>query len=309
MKLVDQINLNQLRVFESVYRSRSMTVAAKELHLTQSGISQHIKSLEESLKVKLFDRYKQKIIPTETANKLFKFCSKGFDELETTLRNITGTKEQLSGVVNVGMPLEFGEGLLLPIIAKFLQKYPLVQINVIFGLGHEITSMVISGELDFAYIDEFSSDKRITIEEVRSEAMELVASKRYLTKFPDLKADKLPFDKFDYISYVAGEPVLRSWFKHHTNKPGPAHFNVRATLSSPTGVLKLIQEGLGVGVVPHHLIQMLGNKADRLHIIPGKSRQLSIPICVAYLFGKSHSAAAFELSKEVAIGLGVYDGD
>lgn len=309
MKLVDQINLNQLRVFDSVYRSRSMTVAAKELHLTQSGISQHIRSLEDSLKVKLFDRYKQKIIPTETANKLFKFCNKGFEDLETVLRNITGTKEQLSGTVKVGMPLEFGEGLLLPIISKFLQKYPQVDVNIVFGLGHEITSMVISGELDFAYIDEFSSDKRITIEEVRSEHIELVASKKYLAKFVKSPDDKLPFDRFDYISYVSGEPVLRSWFKHHASKSTPAHFNVRATLSSPTAVLKLVEEGVGVGVVPHHLIQMLGKKADRLQVIPGKDQKLSIPICVAYLYGKSHSPAAFELSKEVAIGLGVYDGE
>ncbi|MCC6137911.1 MAG: LysR family transcriptional regulator, partial [Bdellovibrionaceae bacterium] len=58
--LLDQINMNYLRIFEAVYRTRSMTQAANELHLTQSGISQHIKSLEDTLDLQLFDRIKQK---------------------------------------------------------------------------------------------------------------------------------------------------------------------------------------------------------------------------------------------------------
>jgi len=67
--LIDQINLNQLRVFESVYRTKSMTHAARELHLTQSGVSQHIKALEDVLTLKLFDRIKHFINTPQKASK------------------------------------------------------------------------------------------------------------------------------------------------------------------------------------------------------------------------------------------------
>ena len=56
--LIDQLNLNQLRIFESVYRTQSMTQAAVELGLTQSGVSQHIRALEDVLGLSLFDRIK-----------------------------------------------------------------------------------------------------------------------------------------------------------------------------------------------------------------------------------------------------------
>ena len=46
MALLDTLNLNYLRIFMAVYRTGSMTQAARELHLTQSGISQQIKSLD-----------------------------------------------------------------------------------------------------------------------------------------------------------------------------------------------------------------------------------------------------------------------
>ncbi len=65
--ILDNLNLNHLRLFESVYRSENMTKAAEELHLTQSGVSQHMKSLEEAVGVKLFDRVRQSLIPSKAA--------------------------------------------------------------------------------------------------------------------------------------------------------------------------------------------------------------------------------------------------
>ena len=61
---IQQINLIQLRAFEAVFRTKSMTAAAQELHLTQPGISQHIHSLEDLLERKLFDRVHRKLLPT-----------------------------------------------------------------------------------------------------------------------------------------------------------------------------------------------------------------------------------------------------
>jgi len=101
MRVLDRVNLNHMKIFESVCRLRSMTAAAKELNLTQSGISQHIKTLEENLDIKLFDRYRQKIVPTSTANILYEKTNKGLSELEVTLRQITGTSKELFGIVKI----------------------------------------------------------------------------------------------------------------------------------------------------------------------------------------------------------------
>ena len=87
--LLDQFNLNQIRVFECVYRTRSMTMAAKELHITQSGVSQHIKSLEEILEITLFDRVKQKLLPTSSADQLYLEWSKSIADIEKTLLNVS----------------------------------------------------------------------------------------------------------------------------------------------------------------------------------------------------------------------------
>ena len=50
------INLNQLRIFQAVTETHSFTRAAEVVHLTQPGISKHIKQMEEYYGAPLFDR-------------------------------------------------------------------------------------------------------------------------------------------------------------------------------------------------------------------------------------------------------------
>jgi DNA-binding transcriptional LysR family regulator len=87
--LIDKINLNLLRIFEVVYKTKSMTKASKELHMTQSGVSQNIKHLEELLGVILFDRVKQRPVPTHKAKVLYKVASQNLLEIEKALIEIT----------------------------------------------------------------------------------------------------------------------------------------------------------------------------------------------------------------------------
>ena len=80
MSLLAHLNLNYLRIFLTVYRTKSMTQAAKQLHLTHSGVSQQIKALEEALDITLFDRINRRIIPTSEAEILYSECSKHLDD-------------------------------------------------------------------------------------------------------------------------------------------------------------------------------------------------------------------------------------
>src|SRR4051812_24376447 len=119
--IIDGLNLNHLRVFECVYRTRNMTSAACELHLTQSGVSQHIHSLEEALGFSLFDRIHHKLIPTPSADPLYHKCHEAFSELENMIATLKGKPRQLSGTVSIGLPLEFGNNIILPLLSRFGQ--------------------------------------------------------------------------------------------------------------------------------------------------------------------------------------------
>ena len=167
--LLDTINLNHIRVFECVYRTRSMTLAAQELHLTQSGVSQHVKTFEDSIGVKLFDRIKQRLVPTGAANGLYRSCSSGLMDLEHALSDLKGGEKKLVGPVRIGMPIEFGNNVILPLLARFGGKHPLVRFELIFDFASAMNEGLLDGTLDFAFIDSYAMDRRVTTEPVYDE--------------------------------------------------------------------------------------------------------------------------------------------
>jgi DNA-binding transcriptional LysR family regulator len=283
--LIDQINLNQLRVFESVYRTKSMTHAAKELHLTQSGVSQHIKALEEVLELKLFDRIKQKLVATPAARELYQHTSKSFEYIEATLSRLKNTDKELTGRVSIGVPIEFGNNVIIPLLSEFQKKNPKVRFKIRQGFPFEMNHLLLDGELDFAFVDSFSLDKGIKTEPVYDEVLELCISKK---SGASLKG-AVDFDslkKLTYVDYQEEQSVLSLWMKHHLQVRNP-ELDVRVYITDAQAISKMILNQVGAGVLPGHLAQKLMNRGEELQIIKTASNPLVNAISIAYLEEKT----------------------
>jgi DNA-binding transcriptional LysR family regulator len=287
--LIDRINLNQLRVFESVYRTKSMTRAAKELHLTQSGVSQHIKALEEVLELKLFDRIKQKLVATPAARELYQHTSKSFEYIETTLNRLKNTDKDLAGLVSIGVPIEFGNNVIIPMLAEFQKKNPKVRFKIRQGFAFEMNHLLMSGDLDFAFVDSFSLDKGIKTEAVYDEVLELcIAKKAQLPQKP--QADYSFFEKLSYVDYQEDQSVLSLWMRHHFDVRNP-ELDVRVYITDAQAVSKLILNQVGAGILPGHLAQKLLNRGEELLILKGGSSPLLNTISIAHLEDKTLTLA------------------
>ena len=116
-----------------------MTQAAKELHLTQSGVSQQIKALEEALHVTLFDRVNRRIIPTGEAEILYEECSRRLDELERALQQMSNQERQLIGTVRVGLSPEFAYEKGIELISRFASQHSMVRVNFSLAPTHRLS--------------------------------------------------------------------------------------------------------------------------------------------------------------------------
>jgi DNA-binding transcriptional LysR family regulator len=300
--LIDQINLNQLRVFESVYRTKSMTHAARELHLTQSGVSQHIKALEDVLELKLFDRIKQKLVPTPSARELYKHTAKSFEDIETILSKLKKTDKELSGMVSIGMPIEFGNNIVLPLLNAFQQRHPKVRFKIRQGFPFEMNHLLLTGDLDFAFVDSFSMDKGIHTEPVYDEVLELCVSKK-LGLPAKGQTDFEFYEKLAYVDYQEEQSVLSLWMKHHTGQKG-AELDVRVYVMDAQAIAKLILQGTGAGVLPGHLLQRLSQTEENLQILRGSGKPLMNTISIAYLEDKTLTQAARSILETMMSAMG-----
>ena len=119
--------LNWLRAFEAAARNLSFTGAARDLNMTQSAVSQQIKSLEAFLGRPLFYRRVRALELTQTGISYLPVVRDAFRTLAHGTRALTRTE---SDVLNVQANLTFAIHWLAPRLADFRQKHPDVILNI-----------------------------------------------------------------------------------------------------------------------------------------------------------------------------------
>ena len=123
---------DKLKIFHAVAEAGSVTSATVNLNLSQSAISRQIQSLEDDLKVKLFERHARGLTLTENGEYLFKTAHEviaKLKEVETTL----GDKiNKPSGKLTVTTFVSFGTTWLTPRIQEFMELNPEIEVELIF---------------------------------------------------------------------------------------------------------------------------------------------------------------------------------
>jgi DNA-binding transcriptional LysR family regulator len=141
------MDLHQLKIFVSVYKNKSFSKASEQLYLTQPTISDHIKSLEEELECKLFDRLGRTIIPTKEADFLYSHAILILEKVDLLKESFTQFKKEISGELIIGASTIPGTYLMPKIISNFKEKYPSVIFQIIIGDSKDIVDKISDHEL------------------------------------------------------------------------------------------------------------------------------------------------------------------
>ena len=149
-------SLREIRLFVAAYEERSFTAAARREHATQSGVSQHIRKLEDSLRTKLFARDRGRVLPTPAGDTYYRHC---IELLNTHAKATSAVRRQgagLTGSIVVGLMPTMTRCVLAPTLAQFIEKHPNMVVRVVEGYSASLTEQVQAGELDFAVVPAFS---------------------------------------------------------------------------------------------------------------------------------------------------------
>lgn len=147
--------LREMQMFVAVYETRSFTAAATREFATQSGISQHIKQIEELLGVQLFDRHKG-VEPTPAGDVFYQHCKDVLAANATALLALNAFEQGLCGEVRFGVTPTLATYQLAPAYLRLMAQNPNASIAVIDAPSNMLIDMVRAGELDFAIIPSIS---------------------------------------------------------------------------------------------------------------------------------------------------------
>jgi DNA-binding transcriptional LysR family regulator len=141
-----------LRAFEAAARLESFTLAAKELHLTQSAISHQIKELEEYFGKPLFFRKNRKVEPTSEGRRLLESLSRIFDVIEAACNEVTLAPN--SQVLALHCSPSFAAKWLSPRLPEFIKANP--DITIRMTSGAEPIDLLRNQEIDVAISYQFT---------------------------------------------------------------------------------------------------------------------------------------------------------
>ena len=145
------MDIKDLKSFETVYEERSINQAAKKLYITPQGLGSNIKSLEKELDTVLFERDKQGVTPTESAELLYKKASsltQQFEEIKNEMKQLKSREVLLRigcacGVFNV-LPFK--------LIQDFISNNLPVKVAWCEYSNHEVKEMLCHSKLDYGFI-------------------------------------------------------------------------------------------------------------------------------------------------------------
>lgn len=133
--------LDAMRVFSRVTERRSFTLAAEDLGLPRSTITDAVKRLEKRLGVRLLDRTTRVVSPTLDGEAYHRRCLKILAEVEDAESAFAGTNPR--GTLRVDMHGTLARHFILPNLPDFLKLYP--EIEFVMSEGDRLTDLIREG--------------------------------------------------------------------------------------------------------------------------------------------------------------------
>jgi DNA-binding transcriptional LysR family regulator len=241
------VSLRQLRVFQAVAAERNFSRAGERIGLTQPAVSRAVTELEGQLGLRLFDRTTREVAPTEAGRSLAGHLDRLIDELETALLDVQGMATDRRGRVRVASSPTLSANLMPACISAAAQRLPGVELVLLDRVQQDGLGSIRAGEVDFgAVIDPADADD-LHCETILREPFCLVCPADHpLAQRGAVPWRALAEHPLVLLDHASGSRrLIDQALARHGVRP-----QVAQQLGHPTTVFRMVDAGLGVGVLP-----------------------------------------------------------
>jgi len=254
---------DKLKIFYAVAEAGSFTKATINLNLSQSAISRQILSLENDLKIKLFERHARGLSLTDDGEYLFKTAREVISKLKDVESTFIEKKDKPSGKLTVTTVVSFGTTWLTPRIQEFMKLNPEIEIELIFD-DKELN--LSTREADIGIWMRRPKQLNYIQKKLIDINYHIYGSTKYLEQYGFPKSIS-ELNKHKFISYGRGAPspvfspdwALKLGIKD--NKKRKAIMKV----NSVYGLLLAVQSGVGLAALPDYIT---GSSPNIVKVLP-----------------------------------------
>ena len=266
------MNLSKYEALTAVVEQGSLTLAARELGCTQSAVSHSLESLEKELGFPILKRSRAGVSLTTEGERLMpsvRALLSSAEQLEQTAASIRGLD---AGMVRIGAFTSVAVHWLPVVLKEFQTDYPNVDFRLLNGDYHDVEQWLQDGSIDIGFVNvPCALDcECIPLMEDRLLAI-LPLDSRFASypKFPLVECETEPF-----ISLLkSSDHDARRALEAAGVKP-----NVRFYTKDDYAIIAMVEQGLGMSIMPELLLKGRQDRLLTLPLIPEAKRTIGIAI-------------------------------
>lgn len=251
MRKMPDLSTRQLRAFLALAEHRNFTRAAQSSHLSQPAFSALIRTLEDAVGTRLFDRDTRSVQLTPEGRLFEGSARRLLDDMGSAMGDLADHVERRKGRVRVAALPSLAAGWLPAVFAEFMQTWPGIRIDLDDALSDACIALVRSGQADFALAASGAAhqvkaaDSDLRARKLCTDRFHLVCRADHpLAREPRLTLKKIA--PWPFIQMARNSSVRQAI----DVAVHPQRLNAVFEVEHLATVMGLVEAGLGISVVP-----------------------------------------------------------
>ena len=242
------MEIRQLRALQAIAETHTFTAAAERVHVTQAAISMQIRQLEQEVGAPLFVRTPRRCVLTHAGEILLERALRILREHDAALEEMAELSGATRGRLRLGSASAMFSSDPLPQLLKELRKrHPHAEVSVVSGTSEALVRQILAGELDLAFVSLPVEARGIQTEPLLADELIAIAHPKHA----------LAAQRVISAFALAGEPLILGERGGNTRRlideffaEAGLHPKVSMELSRLASIKRMVEAGLGVGIVP-----------------------------------------------------------
>ncbi len=248
---------DKLKIFHVVAEAGSFTSATVILNISQSAISRQIQSLEEDLKVKLFERHARGLTLTQNGEYVYKTAHEVISKLKEIETSLGDQKNKPTGKLTITTVRSFGTHWLTPRIQEFMNLNPEIEVELIFD-DKELD--LSTRQADIGIFMRRPKQLNYIQRKLVDINYHIYGSTKYLGKYGIPKTIN-DLTKHRFISFGKGapSPVFNPDWALKLGRKDNNKIKPVMKVNSVMGLLLAVESGVGLAALPDYLVSQSNN--------------------------------------------------
>ena len=269
---VQNMSMKKYEVFVKTVELGSLTKAAQALNSTQSRISHVLKDLEQEFGFSLLERGRSGIRLTEAGELLLPKMQTILQENEALKEAVAEIRNAEAGTVRLGSFTSVAVHWLPGMIRAFQNAHPKVELQMLSGDYHDMEQWLHNGEIDLGFVSLPAPEGVQTIALAEDPLVAILPRGHTLAQNDRIPIESLSHDPFISLRQSSAQDI------HRALDAAGIRPNVKFSTKDDYAILAMVEQGLGISIVPRLLIKGRDQNLEVRPLDPAASRTIALAI-------------------------------